>query len=574
MDYFRSKRVKLINKKIKDIVNKQNVTKINFLFLLSVIVNLLEIASLASIPIFLSLISGADKFSKFAEILKSFNLNGEGNVLIISSTIIFFLFLTKNIILVLYIYFENKLFRDLKINIGNILLNRYLNKNYIDYIYSTPTTLIRNITTEIDNSINYIISKIILFKEFTLTFFIALLFIIFDDKSSILIIPSLIIISTLFLLYFKKKIKNLSNKFLKIRASLVKIVSEGFDSFKDIKVFSEERLVENYFNKELNSLEDSRLIYNLIIKLPRVLVEIFILLGFTLFVIFKINIAKNFIEFLPIIGFTVVSLVRLIPSFAIVNSTVNSKRLFKVCFETIHYEIMKSSEIKKEKLLFKGEINKIELKNINFDYKKKNILKNLNFKIKKGEFYLISGISGVGKTTLLNILSGLLKPQEGDTLINDKEYDLSNLNWNKKLGYVSQEVFMLDASIEKNIIFNFDEKVVNKISLIDAAKLSRVDDFIDSQEKKYQTIVGNKGINLSGGQRQRIAIARALYNKPEILILDEISSALDDKTEKELIENLLKIKKDCLIIMVTHKTDLKKYCDKSFKFNNGCLEDL
>ena len=214
----------------------------------------------------------------------------------------------------------------------------------------------------------------------------------------------------------------------------------------------------------------------------------------------------------------------------------------------------------------------ISLVNVSFKYKQKEIFKNLNFKISGNNFVTIFGESGVGKSTLLNIISGLFKPDSGEILINDKNINLDYNSWYSNVGYVDQETVILNNhSIFENVVFG-DKKpdtelfnsVMKKVNLFD---------FFKNLPNKENTILTEFGKNLSGGQRQRIGIARALYQRPKVLLLDEPTSALDEENEIDIFENLKAIKKDIIILMVTHKIKAKEYSDKSFIIKDHIIEE-
>ena len=214
----------------------------------------------------------------------------------------------------------------------------------------------------------------------------------------------------------------------------------------------------------------------------------------------------------------------------------------------------------------------LEIKNINFKYpgSKMNVINDLSLDLKSGETIGFMGSSGAGKTTLVDIILGLLKPDSGEMLINGKKLD-SDKNWNLQVAYLPQEIFLLDASIKTNISFEIDDKLINLDKLNNALVNAQLKDMVKSQPNGIETIIGENGIKVSGGQKQRLAIARAFYHGRDILIMDEATSALDYETEKEIIDVLNKIKKNKTIIVIAHRMSTLKHCDKIFEIKNGKL---
>ena len=222
----------------------------------------------------------------------------------------------------------------------------------------------------------------------------------------------------------------------------------------------------------------------------------------------------------------------------------------------------------KNMIKFKEEIS---IEKMGFKNQNKIILRNIDLKIKKNSKVGLIGTTGSGKSTLLNIIMGFIQPSYGKIKVDGKTLDIENTNWQKKISFVSQSTYLLDESILKNITFNDDLKNIDLDKLDKALKLSRIAEFIETLDLKLNTIVGERGSKISGGELQRIGIARAIYNDTEILILDEFTSSLDEKTESEIIKNIFSL--DKTIIVATHRMATLKYCDKIYNLSNSELNE-
>jgi ATP-binding cassette subfamily C protein len=254
------------------------------------------------------------------------------------------------------------------------------------------------------------------------------------------------------------------------------------------------------------------------------------------------------------------------------NRVINLLNAFKAAIPSIErvykeYTTVsaKESYVDVPEFVFEGCI---ELKDISFCYPnvKKNALQNISFQIKKGECIGVVGETGSGKSTLIDVLLGLLKPQKGTVLI-DGKYPVGSYQWHQKIGYVPQSVYLTDDTIESNIAFG--EKEIDALRLntaIDAAQLRK---FIDQLPDAAKTFVGERGIRLSGGERQRISIARALYRNPEVLIFDEATSALDNETEARLMETINAVSQSRTVIMIAHRLTTLKDCDRIVMMDSG-----
>jgi ABC-type bacteriocin/lantibiotic exporter with double-glycine peptidase domain len=231
----------------------------------------------------------------------------------------------------------------------------------------------------------------------------------------------------------------------------------------------------------------------------------------------------------------------------------------------------KSKKTKDKKINFENEI---QLKNISFSYGSPDnlILNNLDLNIRKGEVVGIIGKSGSGKSTLVNIILGLLKQNSGNYLIDNVSSDEYSFETKSQLfGYVPQDVYLINDSIKNNIAFGDFDNEFDKNDLAEAIKLSSLDQYVSSLKHKENSIVGERGITLSGGQRQRVSIARALYNKPEILVFDEATSSLDANTENSIINEISNLKNKKTILIITHRESILSICDKVYKLENKTL---
>ncbi|MDD4467190.1 MAG: ATP-binding cassette domain-containing protein, partial [Candidatus Pacebacteria bacterium] len=218
--------------------------------------------------------------------------------------------------------------------------------------------------------------------------------------------------------------------------------------------------------------------------------------------------------------------------------------------------------------VFKEEIR---IENVSYTYPKstQEALKNVSFAVKKGEAVGIIGPTGCGKTTIADIILGLLEPTKGKIEVDKKNIRENIDGWQKNIGYVPQFIYLSDDTIYNNIAFGIDKEKIDKSRLLKAAKVACLDDFVKKLPKGLDTFIGERGIRLSGGQRQRIGIARAIYHNPEILVMDEATSSLDNITEKYVIEAIERLKKGRTVIIIAHRLTTVKNCDILYMFKEG-----
>jgi ABC-type multidrug transport system fused ATPase/permease subunit len=264
---------------------------------------------------------------------------------------------------------------------------------------------------------------------------------------------------------------------------------------------------------------------------------------------------------LPILTVFILGLYRLLPSVNRIFSAYNEIVFYSKSLDIVHNELIYEPEdLGDEEIEFKKEI---KLENITFAYDEKEILKNVNLIIKKGEKIGIVGESGSGKSTLIDLITGLYRPKGGIISIDEKELNEKNIkSWRKKIGYIPQMIYLKDGSVAENVAFleEIDETKVKEV-----LKKANILDFLEEHHEGIHTHIGENGVKLSGGQRQRIAIARALYNNPEILVLDEATSALDNETEAKIMNEIYKVGENKTMIIIAHRISTLDRCDRVVK---------
>ena len=306
---------------------------------------------------------------------------------------------------------------------------------------------------------------------------------------------------------------------------------------------------------------------------PRYYLEITaisVLLGFLFYSLFEKSFSDNLFATLAIF---VAAIFKVIPSINKILASLQNFSFYSKSVDVLSDQVVLNEKPKGNQSDTRLKFNKeILIKKLSFNYtdEKKQVLKNVNMKIKLGETVGILGPSGSGKSTLIDIFVGLHNPTSGQIIIDGKYNLFENLNdWRSKIGYIPQHVFLTDNNIINNIAFGLvgNEIDINKVNK--AVKLAQLDDFINQLPDGLYTKVGESGFKLSGGQRQRIGIARALYNDPEILIMDEATSSLDSRTESEVMLSIEKLKKKKTIIIVAHRLNTLDRCDSLYEVNRG-----
>tara|TARA_B100001057_G_scaffold501285_1_gene623205 strand:- start:1211 stop:2917 length:1707 start_codon:yes stop_codon:yes gene_type:complete len=564
---------------IKDnlkLLNKKELIKLNIIIIISVTCLLLEVVTAGLVyPLITSLLEPDYKFKIFNfDVNNLFNDYSYDLSLQISILfLIFLIFFIKSVIFSFNVFFSFRTLAQVNRRISTELYSKYMSSGWTTISKKSISTILRNLTTE---SLNYpfknLTSIINLINDFVLIVGLISLLIIIEARISILAIL-FVCFCGFFLGYITR---NYNINFGKIRAKQSKFINkhivETFRAIRNIKIMSKEKyFFDTYDNNYLREIR-ARANQAIIQQLPKGILEligiftIFIVLYFFYLLDFDIPSATSYI------GVFLVCMIRLIPSINRILFSLQALRFGKATLKILSNEfydlerkendINKSSSQKK----LNGKFEFLEFKDVDFSYEnRKSIFSKLNFIIKKNEIVGISGETGKGKSTLLDLICGFLRQDSGKISINDQELKDIKTDWQKKVGFVFQETYLLDVSLKNNIAFGYNEDQIDTVKVMDSIKKAQLESFVKNLKEGINEKFGDIGLTLSGGQKQRIGIARAMYNDPEILILDESTSSLDIETEENILKLLKELSLNCTIIIVSHKQNTLKICDKLIK---------
>ena len=420
-------------------------------------------------------------------------------------------------------------------------------------------------------------SIILLFSN-TILFLMIFFFLTFINSKLILVIGLAFLLSYLLIEFFSRKKLFSNSKLIAINQNnVIKSLQEGFGAIKEIILQNLQKFYVNLFTKS-NSIIQNKIAENRYIsQYPRFIIETLTLLLFAILIILYERKNLDIIEILPLLTVMALGVQRLLPImqqiyFNFVN-IVSKKSAIDDYLKIFFLDYQKNFDIeKRNKIKF---LKNIIIQNLTFNFKNRNIFKNISLNIKKGSNIGIIGQTGKGKTTFINLLTGLVQPESGKILIDDIDLNKNNLEgWTSKITYVPQEIFLFDSTIAENIaigkrIENIDFDRLNKV-----CKMAQILETINQKDKGFYEIIGEKGIKLSAGERQRIGLARAFYRNSEVLILDEATSAIDGATEKMIMQNIYDFSTNKTLIIIAHRTNTMNNCDQIFEISNLKFEDV
>lgn len=567
-----------------NIIPKEYHNKINWLIIISFITSILETIGVGIIPALIIFLSDPNiiitKLNKYNLVETYLSIGYEKFLFIFVISTIFFFFI-KNSFLIFFNFYETNFFKTIKSYYSDLLLKFYFSEKYIYGIRDNPIILSRNIVAETSNSCFYIRAKILLFKEF-LTFFLIFLLLLVAKPIITLITFSFFL--TLIYLLRLISTKYLTNKGLlaqKYRGAKGGLLHSILNSWKEIFLIKKTDFFINKFNK-LNELDlNTWRSIELITKSPRVILEFFIILivcfSIIIFFLFFYD-KKNIIT--PTLLLFGVAIARLYPCFSNISQFINILSTNLASYRLIEKEIKNITTIKNGKeFIYKKEFifqKNIKFENVSFKFKNEEIrpLKDVNLSIKKGEVVAVMGASGSGKSTLLQLILGFLSPTKGSIKIDNINLKEIKDSWQRNIGYVPQNIHLLDENIAANIALGVPKNMINFKKIRKILKILNLGRYIKNLDNKFSKNIDYNSANISGGEKQRIALARALYNDSKVLVFDEITSALDNITSIKIMKEFLKLKKNKTILIVTHDTSIAKLCQKTFFLENGYLSLL
>ena len=566
--------------KFIQLLSKDNKNSIIIFIVLNIILVFFETLSIAIIPLIIDfVISEKPLLPEYWSLIDNFYVrSSKNNLILYASIFIVFLFISKNIYILGLVYYQETLKAKFRSDLKKIFFTMYLSAPFEIINSYNSSKILRNTDQETSSYVSNFFLILKIFKDFFLFLLILILLMSVNFFVTVISVLILIFLLILYFFLFHKKLHKFGEDGLDAKNSLIKWILQSLNTIKDIKISKKESKVLQKFISKVDIFENSRKKISFIQAIPNSIFEIiFVIIIFTL-IIFMSNVQVE--NILPILSLYIISFIRLLPVFGKFGQVISALRSSYPSVLHLNSEFQKLEKfqnIKKKKI--NKSIDKIEfekslnINNIDFEYFNgdKKIFNNFNLSIKKGKSIGFVGKSGSGKTTLINIISGLLSPTKGQ-IISDNVDISSNIDlWQKKIGLVPQDNFLLDDTILKNIIFLDDENKIDKNRLENAIHYSSLSEFINELSLGINTSVGEGGAFLSGGQIQRIILARVLYNDPEILILDEFTNSLDPKSENHILEklNLLKIEKNKNLFIISHKMKPLKLCDEIIVLEGG-----
>lgn len=583
-----------IVKKFRSIMTHEQQIRILLLGFLMVIGGILEMLGVSMVlPLMTAVMDKNFMEKSYVQTLCSiFRISTYYEVMMLLLGALIFIYIFKNAFLFLEYFLQYRFVCNNRFLVQRRLLEVYMYRPYEFYLNATTGEIMRIINTDTINAFNLLTTVLNFFTEVVVSAALITIIFILDPSMAALIGLVLGIIMVLMFKAVKPVLRRASQKFMKNTSLANKWLLQSLNGIKDVKVsHKEEYFIDEYAVYGRQAI-DAEKINSVVTLLPRLLIEAVSVASVLAVIMGLLSMGQSLDKLMPQLTAFAFAAVRLLPSTTRISGAVNSAAFQEPMLDNLIKNLNAAKDFEQQKqkeqqdeLRRQEEAEKrgeqltyekqFELSHIHFRYPnaETDVLDDADMVIPAGASVGIVGASGSGKTTAVDILLGLLKPQSGSVLTDGRDIRSDYSGWLSHLSYIPQTIYMLDDTIRANVAFGLRAEEIDDAKVWEAVKEAQLGPFIDSLPDGIETKIGERGVRLSGGQRQRIGIARALYTDPELVILDEATSALDNETEAAIMESINSLHGRKTLVIIAHRLSTIEECDKIFRVEDGKITD-
>ena len=567
--------------KFRYIFSRADKFKLVGLVVLMIIGSVLELLAVAVFNPFIEVMMQTssiadDSFLQF--FFQHTNIDSVEGYLIALSFIIAVIYVVKNV----YLTFEQNAILSFsyrtRMNLATRLLTTYMNEPYTFHLSKNIAEMQRCLQTDTSQFMSLINSCLQLAVEFVTC--LALGVYLFHTSHSITVLIGLLLGLCVFIFFIisKKVSSKLGRQNEFYNAKLFQWINQSLGGIKEVKILQREKYFIDSYRTNYKKVIWVARVNELLAAVPKYIVETVAIVGLVLAIIVKLLFGHGALEtFVPQMAVFAVAAFRLLPSVGKINAYVNNVMYTKASLDMIYQDLCEIEKNKPIEVEWEGKTENwkfmkgVFAEHITYHYPDSDteVLHDITLKIPKGKTVALIGPSGAGKTTLADIILGLLPPVSGVVRMDDKNVYENLRSWRQKLGYIPQSIYLSDDTIRNNVAFGIYEEQIDEDAIWKALEKAQLKEFVQGLEKGLDTYVGDRGVRLSGGQRQRIGIARALYHDPEILVLDEATSALDSSTEQAVMESIESLQGLKTMVIIAHRLTTIKNADLIYEVVEG-----
>jgi len=569
--------------KLLCLFNKREKIQFGSILIIIFIGALLEMIGVGLVIPFIGLISSPDSIALMnivARLPAKIREMSTNQLFSLSCIFLILFFFIKNAYLTVMMDFQYKFIYSKQADFSRRLFEKYLEKPYLYFLQKNTAELQRNINSEVTNFFSFaILPMFTVISECIVVLLIGILLLIINPSIVLIAIVLLASCGYIFSKLFNSKLQRYGLQQQYSSARKIQWVDQGFGGIKELKVTRTEKFFIEQYSKYNADYNQAMRIIGVVNQLPRLFIETVVIATLMVALLIIFNNGYTMSELIPILALFAVAAFRLMPSVNRIISGLSLIRTYMGAIDAIYVDLLPISEATQKYLGNVAEDNKtttktgIALHKVCFKYPEacEDVISNISLFIPHGSSVAFVGTSGAGKTTLIDIILGILPPSSGEVLVDDSNIMLNVAKWQRRLGYIPQSIYLYDDTIRSNIAFGCDNSKIDDEKIWDALRAAHLDTFVGALADGLETFVGERGVRLSGGQRQRIGIARAIYRDPEVLILDEATSSLDVVTENEIMGTVEKIREERTVIIIAHRLSTIESCDIIFEIKDGKL---
>lgn len=509
------------------------------------------------------------------------------SVLLFITLLMIAVYIIKNLFILFLINLRVRFIGTNKIKMGTRMITCYLHKPYTFHLQRNTAEIVRNISGDVGGSFGVVSSIFALISDVLIVVALVVYLLAVDFVMTIGVLIALAICSAVYFLIVRKKVRTIGAENRKITARMLKSIHQAMGGIKEVKIMGREKYFADVYSEA--GIESVMLgkRFSMISAIPSRLIETLCMCAILGVLAIKIASGQDLSAVVPSLSAFAVAAIRLLPRANSINGCINSITYNMPSLEALYDDLVESeredaerlheAEMKKQqkKTVMAGQEQDIFVRGVSYTYpnKQEPVLKNVNLTIAHGTAVGIVGSTGAGKTTLVDLILGLLKPDSGSICYGTMDIYEDYAQWQKHIGYIPQTIYLVDDTIRSNVALGIEEDKIDDAAIWRALENAQLADFVRTLDDGLDTVIGERGVRISGGQRQRIGIARALYYDPEILFFDEATSSLDNETEAAVMESVNAIGSQKTMIIVAHRLTTLRGCDKIYRVNDAGVEE-
>ena len=565
-------------KKIYEILDKKQRVQVYILLVLILGGAFMETIGVSAILPLVSAVTDPtviDSNKYFSYFKNMLNISDYKTFILLLAIGLIVVYIVKNIYLIFLNVMQNRFTNNNMWRMSVRLMKCYIEQDYLYHSEHNVADLERNVNRDI-NSFFYVINNLLmLFTELMVCMMLATFLLITDFSTTIVLIVIMIGFLLFFVKIVKKKLRYYGEHSRVSEAEKNKVFLEAFGGVKEVKASSTEDYFVRKFDKAFFEYASARRMEQIFTYIPKPLMESVCICGLLVFMSVRIVLGTDVNSFIPVMSVFAVAAIRMLPSFNRISGYIGSIIFHKTSIDSLYDDLNEVKMLEQEKAKEKEQLvtlGDIIIDKLSFAYPSRpdnKIIDDVSLIVPMNKSVAFVGPSGAGKTTLADLILGVLDPDEGNIRINGIDLISNKNSWHENVGYIPQNTFITDDTIRANVAFGVEEDKIDDNKVWSALEAAQLTDFVKKQPQGLLSNIGDRGVKISGGQRQRIGIARALYNNPGVIVLDEATSALDNETEKAVMDAIYSLSGKKTMIIIAHRLSTIKNCDYIYEIKNG-----